>query len=159
MLLPEQLHQLVRHHLVYIVGGGRIGVRGDIQLPQPLGLFGNIQLDGRLHGVEHHRVIVLPQQLVRNGELLFVHPLGQLQQQRLLVGKYCKKRGRGHTRCLRDGGGGGPFISVFQKQPDGYIGHPILSFGDLGLCSSRHSVLLYNRLNDFSILTEYNIVY
>ena len=87
----EQLHQLIRCHLMDVVGRGCIGIGGDIQLPQGLGFLGDIHLDRRLHGVKHFGLIALAQQPSGNGKLLFIHPLGQLQQQCLLVGKYRKK--------------------------------------------------------------------
>ena len=65
-------------------GGQR--VCHHIQLPQRLGQLGDVELEGRFHGVQEHRVL-FPAVLSRQRELPAEHPLYQLQQQRLLTGK------------------------------------------------------------------------
>ena len=87
----------------------------EYAIPQRLGQLGDVELEGRFHGVQEHRVL-FPAVLSRQSELPAEHPLYQLQQQRLLTGKNVEERTLPDARRLCDLSGCSSGVALFQKQ-------------------------------------------
>ena len=107
--------QPLRCAFVKICRDGGQRVCHHIQLPQRLGQLGDVELEGRFHGVQEYRVL-FPAVLSRQRELPAEHPLYQLQQQRLLTGKNMEERTLPNACRLCDLSGCSSGVALFQEQ-------------------------------------------